>query len=482
MASFVKLNGYDVKDKIARDLISDITNDIDDINENLSDIIQKIDYADITINVKEYGAKGDGLTDDTLALQDAFSKEEENTKTIIYFPSGTYLISAPLNVPSNTTILFSNDAILKVLRTDNTFMNLSLCFGEFGNTSFAGEYEGVHDVQVLNMKFDGGYNENYTSSANSGGNIGLSHCKNILFYNCEFYNMVNDHYLDVAGCYNVKIDNCIFRDTIALGNANYEAINIDWSSANGFPHFGFWDNTPCQYITIKNCYFKNLYKTCSGIGTHYMPNNAYFHRYINIENNIFINMSYTITLMAVYNAIITNNNFDNCSHFEDISSIPEPYTTWFRYVNSLIFSNNNLRDFDYGVMKIENLGGSDTDNINCLSLSNNVINNVNRLGSANGVSFRLRKISGGVINNNVIRNATRVGFWISDSENLDVSHNQFPLTSQLMTQPTMYIGNLNNCSFLFNKSNNNNGMYNFYGSNSNILTQSNYEINITKPY
>ncbi|MEM1283534.1 MAG: glycosyl hydrolase family 28-related protein, partial [Chlamydiota bacterium] len=47
------------------------------------------------VNVVTYGAKGDGVTDDTAAIQDAFNNNAASHK-IIYFPNGEYLISDTL--------------------------------------------------------------------------------------------------------------------------------------------------------------------------------------------------------------------------------------------------------------------------------------------------------------------------------------------------------------------------------------------------
>ncbi|WP_035055641.1 glycosyl hydrolase family 28-related protein [Carnobacterium pleistocenium] len=53
-----------------------------------------------TINVMDYGAVGDGITDDTTAIRRALSAGNYNT---IEFPAGTFLIKGTLSVNSGTT-------------------------------------------------------------------------------------------------------------------------------------------------------------------------------------------------------------------------------------------------------------------------------------------------------------------------------------------------------------------------------------------
>jgi PA14 domain/Pectate lyase superfamily protein len=53
------------------------------------------------LNVKDFGAKGDGITDDTAAIQAALNAYP-NGMRIIYLPNGTYLVSDTLTWPAGT--------------------------------------------------------------------------------------------------------------------------------------------------------------------------------------------------------------------------------------------------------------------------------------------------------------------------------------------------------------------------------------------
>lgn len=75
------------------------------------------------ITVTEYGAKGDGKTDDTAAIQAAFADLRERSGGDVLFPRGTYRVAFPDQVPaytslftvgSNTRVLFANGARIRV--------------------------------------------------------------------------------------------------------------------------------------------------------------------------------------------------------------------------------------------------------------------------------------------------------------------------------------------------------------------------------
>lgn len=53
---------------------------------------------DICVNVKEFGAIGDGVTDDSLAIQNAINYAISNKASKVFFPSGDFLLENPLSI------------------------------------------------------------------------------------------------------------------------------------------------------------------------------------------------------------------------------------------------------------------------------------------------------------------------------------------------------------------------------------------------
>lgn len=87
---------------------------------------------DILINVKDFGAIGDGITDDSIAIQTAIDSVESGS---IFFPFGQYVISATIILKNNihlvgvnssgadssgTTILFKGDSPYAISLTGET--------------------------------------------------------------------------------------------------------------------------------------------------------------------------------------------------------------------------------------------------------------------------------------------------------------------------------------------------------------------------
>ncbi len=60
--------------------------------------------AKFMLNVKAHGARGDGVTDDTTAFQNALNSAAQAGGGVVWVPEGTYKIAGHLTIPANVTL------------------------------------------------------------------------------------------------------------------------------------------------------------------------------------------------------------------------------------------------------------------------------------------------------------------------------------------------------------------------------------------
>lgn len=252
------------------------------------------------INVKTYGAKGDGVTNDAPAIQSALDSVK-TTGGIIYFPVGTYLVKSAVLFYSNQILFFEYGATILQGDSINSLMR------NYSTTSIGG-YDGTHDSMIIGATFDGG---SYTTNNTL---LGFCHSKNIVIKDCKFRNAYGGwHDLEINSSQYILVENCDFNG-FRKNNQNGENIQIDGAGSSDYYPWGDIkiDDTICQYIEIKGCHFHDN-TTSPGIGNH--SNMA--HEYIRIHDCTFDGNTCSrgaINFVALANNIdIYDNTFKGCT-------------------------------------------------------------------------------------------------------------------------------------------------------------------------
>jgi hypothetical protein len=167
-----------------------------------------------TVNVKDFGAAGDGIQDDTSAIQAAIAAGYSLIKDI-YIPAGTYKITSDIILAGNNIGLYgTNGTIFKKYSGINCVV-------------ITGNFNKIEGITVEGNGFD-------------GSGFGITGSDNEIF-NCESrYNLAHGFYRDGQSttCERNVIESC-------------------YAHHNGF--VGFACNTAPDSLTLNNvAYFNNL--------------------------------------------------------------------------------------------------------------------------------------------------------------------------------------------------------------------------------
>lgn len=236
------------------------------------------------INVRQNkNVFADGVHDDTKALQSCIDELKDGGT--VYFPDGTYLVSAALIFYSYQHLRFSDNAV--ILRNDKSEPITRYLLASYSEPEWGG-YEGTHDVVISGGVFDGNADTTEKSTL-----VNTVHCRNITIENCRFVHCSQWHFIEINSTENAVVQNCVFDGptytSVNEGLYN-EQLQLDLARNGSYgPVYNCdgtlidfkCDDTVCRNIIIRNNIFK-----CDGfpgVGHH----GDCGHNNILIENNIF---------------------------------------------------------------------------------------------------------------------------------------------------------------------------------------------------
>lgn len=197
------------------------------------------------ITPQMFGAKGDGVTDDTKTIQEAIVFCENN-KRLLYIPSGVYMVSDTLTISKSIAILGSS-VHKDVLSSYNEYMGISvLKFIAKSDKTLIATNEKAYDVSINSLVFLATSYEVHVS-----GNISVEgDCKKYYEYTKEAYELNG---VNVEKATRSSIDNCSFVGFSGSGiitGQHRHITDCDFSHCNIAINCTNYDNL------IHNCWFR----------------------------------------------------------------------------------------------------------------------------------------------------------------------------------------------------------------------------------
>ena len=224
-----------------------LTDDIESINSQLDTIVHKLTFIDKMKLKTVYGAKGDGVTDDTQAFLRCIKNEN-----IIYIPEGIYLISQPLYINVETQCIIGEGSRSK-LKQDVKFPSGGVILTFYSSN---GSYQTRHNRvnKHGNFSIEGIKEQKNVDGIKFGGDIGSiyeGHVDQQIFENI-FISFTRNRILYGSHCYKCLCINISGHENIYdLKSSDNQ---IDAGEVMTFLNSTFWSGMidikkKCQFVS-----------------------------------------------------------------------------------------------------------------------------------------------------------------------------------------------------------------------------------------
>ena len=368
--------------------------------------------------VAAYGAVGNGVVDDTAAIQAALDAAYAASGGVVVFSGGAiYNVSTFLVVRDNT-VLWAYGATIRSVST-----NMGLLRNFYSTDTFAG-YAGHSHIAVLGGTWDGNASDGVNGTVTAETDVmNFVHCADITVRDATILNTSSAHALEFNSCDGGRAVNCRFlgfRDNSGDGSrATSEAVQIDLAKS-GSSSIGNFDGTTAKDIRIEGCYFgasDRLGAFGRAVGSHASLDGSYFDNIQIADNRI----DGTSTAEGIHGycwrrAIVANNVITGTALSGVKVTVPDPSSAGYSITpDSLVISGNtiSLAGGDSAIRVI----GYATAEFSSVSISDNVIRNV----TVNGI--QAERCIGPSIAGNDVDTTTSTGILAQYSNSASVVGN-----------------------------------------------------------
>lgn len=187
------------------------------------------------VSVKDFGAIGNGINDDTASIQLAI-----NNNSSVYFPDGTYLISSAITLSSNTTITGGSRANILCSNGNNngfyasgktriSISNIKIYFTSPGTTAYIGaiklfncQYCSINNIQIVGATWAGVLLHNsshcvISKNSFSGWLGSQGDSSDICIYEDSNYNVITENNCFGGGDFGIFVQDP-YTNTLPTGN------------------------------------------------------------------------------------------------------------------------------------------------------------------------------------------------------------------------------------------------------------------------
>jgi parallel beta-helix repeat protein len=312
-------------------------------------------------NVLAFGAKGDGVTDDTVAVQAALDQANSDGGGVVYLPEGTYRITASLVAKSNVTLQGPGGRAATIKQDNN--VNLSMLINDTAAD--------LENFTVYRLAWDGNESNNTTDDRHGIRFINTTRATDrVSIIECHFFDMIN-------GAIRIGSNNAAKINTGLLIKDNW-VVNVGTKGSGGSSNHAIACNWRCPGVRVKGNHIDTTGVDGNGI---WVGNDS--HR-ANISGNYIASagdMGIEYWQNSEGGGVVSGNTIEAAGTF-GISNDGSPYTS---------IGDNHV---DAGGLGIEIVTSS-----YCTASGNTI----ERAATGNG--FSVNKSSYCAISGNTIRNA-----------------------------------------------------------------------------